>query len=116
MGIPPFRLVLVVVINSRLGGPASVPAFALLRPSRLDCIGHCLADALLPVFTGGCCAVLLHGGRFATIVALVVDHFRRMLCRVDALPPLSSKTLGFLGDVVSFSRFSCLVGSSFVDS
>ena len=77
---PPFRLVLVVVVNSPLGGLASVPAFALLRPPHSDCMGRRLADALPPLFTGGCFAALLHGECFAAIVALVVDRFGQMLC------------------------------------
>lgn len=91
---PPFRLVLVVVINpfggrpggghspSRLGGPAPVPSFVLLCPSRSDCMGRRLVDALPPLFTGGCFVALLHGGCFATAVALVVDRFGLMLCRL----------------------------------
>ena len=57
-------------------------AFVLLCPSRSDCMGRRLADALLPLFTGGCFVALLHGGCFATVVALVVDRFGRMLCRL----------------------------------
>ena len=131
---PPFCLVLVVVVNSfgghlsggrspsRLGGPASAPAFALLCPSHSDCMGRRLADALPPLFTGGCFAALLHGGCFATIVALVVDRFGRMLCRLGLsvrwmLCHLRTRRLyAFLGDGVSFSRFSCLVGFRFVGS
>jgi len=84
MGIaPPFRLVLVVVVNSCLGGPASVPAFAffihLVQVAqdvvwRMLCRPSSLADALPPlscwllIASGGCFAVLVRrsGGCFAT--------------------------------------------------
>ena len=84
IGPRPFCLVLlVVVVNSPLGGFASVPAFALLRPPHSDCMGRRLADALPPLFTGGCFDTLLHGECFAAIVALVVDRFGQMCACKD---------------------------------
>ena len=87
---PPFCLVLVVVVNSPLGGLASVPAFALLRPPHSDCMGRRLADALPPFCS--LADTLLPFGRGGCFAAGFVLLFRRMLFRlvgrVDALPPL----------------------------
>ena len=72
--------------------------------------------------SGRCFAVLLHGGRFATVVALVVDRFGRMLCRLGLsvrwmLCHLRARRpYAFLAMVYLFSRFSCLVGSRFMGS
>jgi len=97
------------------GSFRSWPAFAWFRLHRLGSVGHCLADALPLFCSGGFFAAIVAfgwsfalGGCFASRYSWLVKW---MLCHLCCVGDLRS-----LDVVVSFARFSSVIGARFVGS